>query len=93
MKRNTTGKVTSSKKTKITDDQVAIAASLPKHQGIPDEIISCRTRKGRPEYEIKWVGWIAAHNTLEPITNLADYEGIWLLRLRRFGKKIMTRSQ
>ena len=78
---------------KKEDDQVAIAASLSKHQGIPDEIISCRTRKGRPEYEIKWVGWIAAHNTLEPITNLADYEGMWLLRLRRFGKKIMTRSQ
>lgn len=30
-------------------------------------------RKGQPEYEIKWS---AAHNTWEPITNLAGYEGM-----------------
>ena len=62
---------------KAKDDQVAIiAASLPKHQGIPEEIIGRRTRKGLPEFEIKWVGWTAAHNTWEPITNLAGYEGM-----------------
>ena len=42
------------KKAKVSYDQVAIAASLPKHQGIPEEIIGRRTTKGKPEYEIKW---------------------------------------
>ena len=41
------------KKAKVSYDQVAIAASLPKHQGIPEEIIGRRTTKGKPEYEIK----------------------------------------
>ena len=50
--KSTTSKA-SSKKAKVSDDQVAIAASLPKHQGIPEEIIM--TRKGQPEYEKKWV--------------------------------------
>ena len=56
MKRSTTGKASSSNKAKVSDDQVAISTSLPKHQGIPEEIIGRRSRKGRPEYEIKWVG-------------------------------------
>ena len=76
MKRSITGKASSSKNAKVSYDQVAIAASLPKHQGIPEEIIGRRTKKGKPEYEIKWVGWTAVHNTWEPITNLAGYEGM-----------------
>ena len=56
--------------------QITSHTFLPKHQGIPEEIIGRRTKKGQPEYEIKWVGWTAAHNTWEPITNLAGYEGM-----------------
>ena len=32
---------------KVSDDQVAIVASLPKHQGIPEEIIGRRTILGK----------------------------------------------
>ena len=76
MKRSITSKAPSSKNAKVSYDQVAIAASLPKHKGIPEEIIGRRTKKRQPEYEIKWVGWTATHNTWEPITNLAGYEGM-----------------
>ena len=67
MKRSITGKASSS-------DNAKVSSSLPKHQDIPEEIIGRRTEKGKPEYEIKWVGWTAAHNTWEPIPNLAGYE-------------------
>ena len=33
-------------------------------------------RKESKSNEIKWVGWTVAHNTWEPITNLAGYEGM-----------------
>ena len=36
MKRSITGKASSSKNAKVSYDQVAIAASLPKHQDFPD---------------------------------------------------------
>ena len=75
MKRSITGK-SSSKNAKVSYVQVTIAASLLEHQGIPEEIIGRRTKKGKPENEIKWVRWTAAHNTWEPITNLAGYEGM-----------------
>ena len=74
-KRSPTGKASSSKKAKVLDDQVAFAASLPKHQGIP-ELFGHRTRKGQLEYEIKWVDW-----TSEPHTTLGN-SSLTLLQLQ-----------
>ena len=45
MKRSITGKASSSKNAKVSYDQVAIAASSPKQQGIPEEIIGVELRK------------------------------------------------